>query len=396
MAYNRTEWENREVENPRTYIIDTNGDGTVTLVPAEGTIIAAGTPIAAAPLNNIEEGILTVEEALSQSNVNYIRQPGFASTSGTGVAYSAALDPVPTAYYEGFGITIVPHVANGANATLNVNGLGAIPLKDQRGNAYAAGRLLVGKPYTFRKVGSDFLADSAGGNGSAQPAHVLYPYSFTNDFGEFSGTMPHITEGADPAIGVGQWGDGALAVYPREGYRKGGSGAGEIKVSLAQLQSVEPQLNPSVVLEGNNLFGMNGAIPNLSARNEHAPGSQVTVWQGDRLFIQPPAGYFNGVTWVTTPVPQLVANNLVEGANVAGVVGTAQRRGKFASSNGWQNMEANQNVPWNINVGFRPQIVYYQYWCYYRWNNVNNEYGMYQVFGYGMMSKGTSGSIEKV
>ncbi|WP_238649770.1 phage tail protein [Paenibacillus piscarius] len=58
-----------------------------------------------------------------------------------------------------------------------------------------------------------------------------------NMFG-LQGAMPVITDGADPAQGVGLWGDGALAVYPREGYRKGGAGAGEIKVTVAQLASV--------------------------------------------------------------------------------------------------------------------------------------------------------------
>ncbi|HEY4429566.1 MAG TPA: hypothetical protein VGN87_00865 [Paenibacillus sp.] len=321
MAYNRTTWENREVENPRTYVLETNPNGTVTLVPAEGTIIAAGTPLNADPLNNIEKGILAIEAALSQANANYIRQPGFAQTSGTAAVYNAALNPGPTGYYEGFGITIIPHVINGENATLNINGLGPIPLKDQRGNAYAAGRLLAGKPYTFRKVGTDFLADSAGGYGNAQRQHVLTPYTFTNEEGDFVGMMPHITSTSDPAIGVGQWSNGDLAVYPREGYRKGGAGAGEIRVTTAQLQSADSEFRADVILEGNNIYGVNGGIPNLSARNQHMPGSAVTVWDGDRIFIMPPAGYFNGSSWVTYPVPGLTANNLRAGVNVGGLVG---------------------------------------------------------------------------
>jgi len=52
------------------------------------------------------------------------------------------------------------------------------------------------------------------------------------------GTIPVITSGEDPAQGVGLWPDGSLAVYPREGYRKGGAGAGEIRVSTTQLNSV--------------------------------------------------------------------------------------------------------------------------------------------------------------
>lgn len=62
MAYERTIWKNREVERPRTFTKVDNGDGTITLVPAEGNIIEQGTPIIAANMNNIEDGI---EEALA-------------------------------------------------------------------------------------------------------------------------------------------------------------------------------------------------------------------------------------------------------------------------------------------------------------------------------------------
>lgn len=54
MAYVPTVWENREVEKPRTYIMTTNGDGTITLTPSEGQVFAAGTPLDAANLNKLE------------------------------------------------------------------------------------------------------------------------------------------------------------------------------------------------------------------------------------------------------------------------------------------------------------------------------------------------------
>ena len=58
MAYVRTVWKNREVERPRTYEKIENPDGTITLIPSEGTIIEEGTPIIAANMNNIEDGIV--------------------------------------------------------------------------------------------------------------------------------------------------------------------------------------------------------------------------------------------------------------------------------------------------------------------------------------------------
>lgn len=53
MAYTPTVWKDRVVEKPRTYTIVNNPDGTVTLTPAPGTVIEAGTPVSAAEMNKL-------------------------------------------------------------------------------------------------------------------------------------------------------------------------------------------------------------------------------------------------------------------------------------------------------------------------------------------------------
>ena len=69
MAYEgKTIWKNREVENPRTFMMQQNPDGTITLIPAEGTIIEPGTPIIAAIMNNIEDGIKEAHDAIGNIN----------------------------------------------------------------------------------------------------------------------------------------------------------------------------------------------------------------------------------------------------------------------------------------------------------------------------------------
>lgn len=73
------------------------------------------------------------------------------------------------------------------------------------------------------------------------------------------GSVPVITSGEDPATGIGIWGDGGLAVYPREGYRKGGSGAGEIKVPLSMLRTAVP-LYPEYIKAGVNMFNVIGTL----------------------------------------------------------------------------------------------------------------------------------------
>jgi hypothetical protein len=54
MAYTKTNWTDRSVEKPLTYTMQDNGDGTTTLVPAEGTIVQSGTAITASVMNKLE------------------------------------------------------------------------------------------------------------------------------------------------------------------------------------------------------------------------------------------------------------------------------------------------------------------------------------------------------
>ena len=104
-----------------------------------------------------------VQAELDAHKADYVRQPAYAVTSGTSTAYTVTLDPAPATIPEGFAITIVPHVDCGASPTLNINGKGAIALRNNEGEPLVAGDLLAGVPYNFRRVGVNFIASSGGG-----------------------------------------------------------------------------------------------------------------------------------------------------------------------------------------------------------------------------------------
>lgn len=73
MVYFKNTWENREVENPRTYTLVDNGDGTTTLVPAEGNIISQGTPIIAENMNNLETQYDESVQYTDSKVANYVK-----------------------------------------------------------------------------------------------------------------------------------------------------------------------------------------------------------------------------------------------------------------------------------------------------------------------------------
>ena len=89
---------------------------------------------------------------------DYVRQPGYINpTAGTSTAYTGDTTPALSAYSEGVGITIVPHVDCGPSPTFAWGALAAVPLFKQDGTAYLAGDMVAGKPYMFRYVGTSFL-----------------------------------------------------------------------------------------------------------------------------------------------------------------------------------------------------------------------------------------------
>lgn len=69
-SYVKTTWADRIVEKPLTYTQQTNGDGTITLIPAEGAITQSGTPITASSLNNMEQGIANALDTTTGGDVD--------------------------------------------------------------------------------------------------------------------------------------------------------------------------------------------------------------------------------------------------------------------------------------------------------------------------------------
>ncbi|WP_339276529.1 phage tail protein [Paenibacillus sp. FSL W8-0426] len=69
--------------------------------------------------------------------------------------------------------------------------------------------------------------------------------------------------------------------------------------------------------------GLIGAIPNRSAQSAHQLAKLTEVWAGDRAFMMPPDGYYDGQSWVYALTPDLQPANILAGKNILGVAGTA-------------------------------------------------------------------------
>lgn len=138
-----------------------------------------------------DQKFTTVNSGLSSHLSDYVRQPGYAVTSGTANAFTITLNPAPAAYTDGMAVTIRLHLAGGTTPTLSVNGLAAIPIVDSK-NSYKTG-LKQHAIYTLRYNGATgtFMLQGEGGEyGTAGAAQVLSGYTVGTDNGLVSGSIP--------------------------------------------------------------------------------------------------------------------------------------------------------------------------------------------------------------
>ncbi|MEK3696904.1 hypothetical protein NYE33_07885 [Paenibacillus sp. FSL R10-2199] len=325
---------NNYVHPNHTGDVTSTGDGVTAIAP--GVIVNADVNAAAAidatkigtgVVSNAEFGYLDGVTSGIQGQLNgksltvdYVRQPAYSVTAGTGGAYTVTLTPAPASLPEGFGITIVPNLVNTAGATLNVNGLGAIPLKDQKGIAYAAGKLLAGKPYMFRKVGTDFLADSAGGSGNAVAGDIRAGKTAATDAGDVTGTLAVQTGGT---------------VTPGPSAQVKAAGIYDTAITVAGVSV--PAAN---VLAGTTIAGTSGTMPN---RTRGAVGGYTTAMSalgdsGGSLVMEPPTGYYeagknagNFGTLIATDA-NFVPGNILSGKSIFGVPGSIQNQGGYTNA----------------------------------------------------------------
>ncbi|GAV13227.1 hypothetical protein [Paenibacillus sp. NAIST15-1] len=122
---------------------------------------------------------------------------------------------------------------------------------------------------------------------------------------------------------------------------------------------------------------LTGTMPFRSAENVHMPSTAHTVWAGDRVFLQPPFGYYDGASWVTAPAPHLKPENILKEANILGVQGTAQKAAGTTNlaPNFWSSINYNRIVQGRYY--FRDGLIYSGFTESVE--NYNTRYGLRKV-----------------
>lgn len=118
MAYSKTNWVDRSVQYPNRFTQSINGS-LVTLTPSPGTITQAGTPITAANLNKIEDGIAVIDQSLAlyakkqqEAFINAVLQNGWVTESSLSSPARYYKDETGRVHLTGFVYHNAPVVWN--------------------------------------------------------------------------------------------------------------------------------------------------------------------------------------------------------------------------------------------------------------------------------------------
>lgn len=261
----------------------------------------------------------------------------YATDTGAVNALAVTLTPAPTAYADGMPVCVkVSNTTTGA-ATLNVNNLGAVALKNGDGSAVGAGDLVAGVPVTFRYVSGSpaaFIASGSGGlsgTGNAIAADVLAPYTFTSATGKKqTGTIPTVAGGNTITPGPNQQTAVTANSYVQNAIVVAG-------VSF----------DASKLLTGTTVAGTAGTMPNLGSLTFNPSTSTQTAGPG----------YTSGVT--VNPVPgtataaQILSGYTASSANGINISGTATPR-QYASGSGTTSVQGVLTV---TGLSFQPTMI---------------------------------------
>jgi hypothetical protein len=120
---------------------------------------------------------------------NYVRQPGYGTTTGSANTYILTLNPAPTALVDGLAICAKINTQNTGSSSINVNGLGAKSILDSKGNAMTVGKLKANTPYTMRYNGENFILQGEGASGNATASDLLSGKTASTDAGDIVGAL---------------------------------------------------------------------------------------------------------------------------------------------------------------------------------------------------------------
>ncbi|WP_339295934.1 hypothetical protein MKY82_08575 [Paenibacillus sp. FSL W7-1279] len=297
----------------------------------------------------------TIQDSVLPKDMNQIGQEindlglsatvWLGTTEGSNTAYTVTSSKV-SSLFEGLRVSFRAHIASGTNPTLQINSLGAVPLKKPNGRV---AKLDADGVYTLVYDGTAFILQGEGGEyGSATAADVLAPKTIGTDNGIVTGTIP--TQGNQFKSGL--WsnpdGDAYVDTYVNidGGYYPPGT--------QVTIQAYDPNLVSNNIRAGAKVLGVDGAPNVIDTYDDYNPATSADIVKHKRAFVngqfvsgdienykgfgltaqlEPKPGAYVGAkphhsglmdqtTEFTIGMPNKLPENIRKGVDIGGTVGT--------------------------------------------------------------------------
>lgn len=186
-------------------------DAKVATLGADGKVPAEQLSISVSDASTTQKGVVMLEDSVSSTSITKAATPNsvktvsdaldahktdlashgvYGTATGTNaLTMSVALDSSVTSYPTFMLVAFKNTTANTGATTLNINSLGAKPIKKSNGNDLSSGSLKAGGVYQLRYDGSNFILLGEGGDyGTATASQVLQGYTLGTENGVVSGS----------------------------------------------------------------------------------------------------------------------------------------------------------------------------------------------------------------
>lgn len=213
----------------------------------------------AARIANLEQTVGPLKQSVDTHLVDVVKHNNYGIATGTNTL-AITLTPAPTQLTGGFTIRFKNTTANTGATTLNINGLGAKPLKKNGDIALISGELKVGGVYTVCYDGSAFIL---------QGESEVKPEPGTKEFvtpGTYSWVVPSGVYNILVVLnGAGGGGGGFYTFVGGGGNSGGGGGSGGIFVDMIP---VTPGETIQIVVGNGGNRGTDGYHPTPGSSGE--------------------------------------------------------------------------------------------------------------------------------
>lgn len=218
-------------------------------------------------VGQVREELADIDIPLSDAT-NGNRSDVAASERAVGEVMSAAQAAQTTA-----------NAANMAAAAAQTRADSAFQLGNERKAEVVAALVAKGVSASTSESWNSLIAKMAGiikATGNATAVQLLQGYTASNASGPITGSMPHL-KGARAPLGVAKWPNGDLAVYNSLGYQDGGAGNGELRVTAALMQTVEPLFNGQNIAKDATIFGIQGLLERMTTSEKQDIVNAITA-----------------------------------------------------------------------------------------------------------------------